>query len=100
MIDSGEFSEGEFAALMKSDAAPKMIKVTEGFNGALEALAMFMGPEEVPRVMVRANITLHVFYGFGDASGKGLGSGIARSDLSHLSVRIGVWGYAESEEES
>lgn len=100
VIDSGEFSEEEFAALMKSDAAPKMIKVTEGFNGALEALAMFMGPEEVPRVMVRANTTLHVFYGFGDASGKGLGSGIARSDLPHLSVRIGVWGYAESEEES
>jgi hypothetical protein len=29
-----------------------------------------------------------------------LGSGIARSDQSKLSVQIGIWGYAESIEES
>jgi hypothetical protein len=41
-----------------------------------------------------------VFYGFGDASGNGLGSGIVRSDKSKLSVRIRGWGYAKSIEES
>ena len=45
VIDSGEFSEEEFAALMKSDAAPKMIKVTEGFNGALEALGILFSKQ-------------------------------------------------------
>jgi hypothetical protein len=75
--------------------------VTKGFESALNALDHLLSREVVPKIMVRAStITIHVFYAFADASGKGLGSGIARSDQSKLLVWIGVWGYAETVEES
>jgi hypothetical protein len=99
MLGSRGFMENE-DDFMEAQFAPKMVRGSMGFANAVFALELLMSPEEVPKVMVRASNTLHVFYGFGDASGKGLGSGIARSDQAQLSVRIGVWGYTESIEES
>lgn len=74
-----------------------MFWATKGFG-----FDQLLSQELVPKIMVRASGTiLVVFYGFGDASGKGLGSGIARSKqpIKH-SVQIGVWGYSESIKES
>jgi hypothetical protein len=78
--------------IMEAKCAPKMVRGSMGFANSVFALELLMSPEKVPKVVVRASNTLHVFYGFGDASRKGLGSGIARSDQAQLSVRIGVWG--------
>jgi hypothetical protein len=87
--------------IMEAKCAPKMVlRGSMGFANSVFALELLMLSEKVPKVVVRASNTLHVFYGFCDASGKGLGSGIARSDQAQLSVRIGVWGYTESIEES
>jgi hypothetical protein len=70
-----------------------MFWATKGFG-----FDQLLSQELVPKIMGRASGTiLVVLYGFGDASGKGLGSGIARSKqpIKH-SVQIGVWGYSES----
>jgi hypothetical protein len=78
----------------------KMIRVTEGFGLALNTLDQLMGIEKRPKIMIRASSMIHVFYGFGDALGKGLGSGITRSDQSKLLLWICVCGYAKLIEES
>ncbi|KAI2505417.1 hypothetical protein MHU86_9030 [Fragilaria crotonensis] len=62
------------------------------------ALAAIFSPEVVPRVSLRSKKLVTVVYGFGDASGTGLGATFTCG--SGFNFRIGVWGASEQEESS
>ena len=51
-----------------------------------------------PRVPLRSRLILSVIYGFGDASGTGLGATFTCG--SGFNFRIGVWGSVEKDESS
>lgn len=74
--------------------------VTPGprFKQCLDALNVFFEKDEPPEAVDRSDTINFLVYGFGDASGSGLG---ATFDMgTHTKYRIGVWGKDSSEESS
>ena len=87
----------------KTTPAPRLIE-------DLKALKRLTSPPSPPLRIVRPKRLAHVFYGFGDASGKGRGSTIqgyrtvdgnhgGENSATELIYRVGVWG-ADVEAES
>ena len=64
----------------------------------MTALAAIFKPEVVPRVSIRSRKIVTVVYGFGDASGTGLGATLTCG--TGFNFRIGVWGSKEEDESS
>lgn len=86
--------------LSKSDEvdAPKSVRASPSLKGDLEALSYLFGPTGVPEVRIRSKAILTIVYGFGDASGTGLGATFTCE--GGFNFRIGVWGSAENPESS
>ena len=78
--------------------APSIVRGSPCLKSDVEALVSIFRPEKVPVVSVRCRLVLTVIFGFGDASGTGLGSTFTCG--AGFSFRIGVWGSDEDSESS
>ena len=78
--------------------APESVKASPHLQGDLEALKALFEPPVVPEVCVRSRTVVTIVYGFGDASGTGLGATFMCG--SGFNFRIGVWGAEEDPESS
>ena len=96
--DSEQVTEEEFEDL-RSPEAPPSVKSVPRLKDDMGALKMMFASETPPEVMLRTTRIAMVTYGFGDASGKGFGSGLSKGE-DGISYRIGVWTTEESEESS
>jgi hypothetical protein len=77
---------------------PKKIKPVSRFKDDLFALSELMSCKEPPLVIVRSNSVYEMYYGFGDASGKGFGSTtLSSKGIKH---RVGLWGSDDESESS
>jgi hypothetical protein len=87
-------------ALDRHDAvdAPKSVRASPGFQEDTKALGHIMGKSCVPQVSIRSKSVLTIVYGFGDASGSGLGATFTCGN--GFNFRIGVWGSDEGPESS
>ena len=100
-FERGEISETELDSELfgKDEAsAPQLVKASISLLSDVEALSVIFSPEVVPVVGVRSRHVITVVYGFGDASGTGLGATFTCG--SGLNFRIGVWGSKEDPESS
>jgi hypothetical protein len=93
-----ELEDARANAALLDESAPSMVMASTRLASDLSALATIFSPEVVPRVDVRSGKILTVVYGFGDASGTGLGSTFTCG--SGFNFRIRVWGTTEKEESS
>ena len=77
---------------------PESVTASTRLSSDVSALAFIFAPEIVPRVSLRSGKIVTVVYGFGDASGTGLGATFTCG--SGFNFRIGVWGLSEKDESS
>ena len=78
--------------------APELVRASPSLRNDLIALSSLFGPTIVPEARVRSRKLITIVYGFGDASGTGLGATFTCG--SGFNFRIGVWGSAEDPESS
>ena len=98
---NGGLSDSEVdMALDRHDevGAPRLVRASPSLRGDVEALWYMMGTTAVPEVSVRSRTVLTIVYGFGDASGSGLGATFTCG--SGFNFRIGIWGAKEDPESS
>ena len=98
---NGKMSEAELdveLARSECDDAPEEVTASTHLRGDIEALGVLFGPHTVPEVCVRSKNVVTIVYGFGDASGTGLGATFTCG--SGFNFRIGVWGAEEDPESS
>ena len=79
-------------------AAPINVRGSPRLRSDVNALKEILSSEVVPRVNIRAKNIVSVVYGFGDASGTGLGATFTCG--GGFNYRIGVWGCLEKDESS
>jgi hypothetical protein len=77
---------------------PTKIKPVPRFKDDVFALSELLSSETPPLVTVRSNKVYEIFYGFGDASGKGFGSTMLSK--KGIKYRIGLWGIDDEDESS
>jgi hypothetical protein len=77
---------------------PKRIIPVPRFKDDVFALSELLSAEKPPLVSVRSNVVYKIFYGFGDASGKGFGSTVLSKN--RIKYRIGLWGTTDEAESS
>ena len=101
-FEKGEISEKELDLELngpeEGPAAPQMVMASPSLAADVEALSAIFEPKDVPAVGVRSKHVVTVVYGFGDASGTGLGATFTCG--TGLNFRIGVWGSKEDPESS
>ena len=78
--------------------APAEVIGSPSLRSDLESLQILIAPSTVPEVNIRSRSVVTVVYGFGDASGTGLGATFTCG--SGFNFRIGVWGSDEDPESS
>lgn len=78
--------------------APALVRAVPRLEGDLKALALLLAATTPPLRRVRAKSIMSASYGFGDASGSGLGSSTISGTT--LSVTQGVWSRREANESS
>jgi hypothetical protein len=77
---------------------PKTIKPVSRFRDDIFALGELLSSDAPPLVVIRSSLVYKIFYGFGDASGKGFGSTMLSK--RGIKYRIGLWGDDEESETS
>jgi hypothetical protein len=83
----------------KEDAgAPALVRASPSLLRDLEALESLMHQGSAPEVSIRSRTVVTIVYGFGDASGSGLGATFTCG--VGFNFRIGVWGADEGPESS
>ena len=100
-LANGKISEEELdAELERSDYgdAPSSVKACMGLREDLNSLSILFEPASAPEVSIRSKNVLTIVYGFGDASGTGLGATFTCG--SGFNFRIGVWGADEDPQSS
>ena len=78
--------------------APKLVRASPSLKRDVEALWFMMSNTCTPKVSIRSKSVLTIVYGFGDASGSGLGATFTCG--GGFNFRIGVWGSDEGPESS
>ncbi|KAI2503870.1 hypothetical protein MHU86_10595 [Fragilaria crotonensis] len=99
--ERGEISEAELDMELfgkEELTVPQMVTASISLISDVKALTAIFAPRVVPVVGVRSKHVITVVYGFGDASGTGLGATFTCG--SGLNFRIGVWGSKEDTESS
>ena len=95
----GLISESQLDEELDDDPkAPERVKAVMRLETDLHSLSTILSPEVVPVVGMRSRLIVSVVYGFGDASGTGLGATFTCG--SGFNFRVGVWGTSEREESS
>ena len=98
---NGRISEEELDAELDrsiSGEAPITVMGSMSLKADLASLCVLFGPEAAPEVCIRSRKVVTIVYGFGDASGTGLGATFTCG--SGFNFRIGVWGAEEDSESS
>ena len=80
------------------EKAPATVVGSPRLSSDVAALVAIFAPTTAPLVNIRSSRVLTVIYGFGDASGTGLGSTFTCGN--GFNFRIGVWGSLEKDESS
>ena len=78
--------------------APRVVVASPRLGEDVDALKTILGGEAPPEVQLRSKQIVSVVFGFGDASGTGLGATFTCG--SGFTFRIGVWGSLEKDESS
>ena len=99
----GELTDEELDAAIENpgdkDAPPAEVTASTRFVDDVGALyKLFLSTDAPPEVRLRSKNIVTVVYGFGDASGSGLGSTFTCG--AGFTFRIGVWGSLEKPESS
>ncbi|KAI2498994.1 hypothetical protein MHU86_15498 [Fragilaria crotonensis] len=100
-FERGDISEAELDTELfgkEETTAPLMVTGSISLADDVAALAVIFAPVRVPVVRLRSKHVITVVYGFGDASGTGLGATFTCG--AGLNFRIGVWGAKEDPESS
>jgi hypothetical protein len=100
-LANGKISEEELdVELERVDCgeAPALVRACTGLREDLNSLSTLFGPSAVPEVSIRSKNVVTIVYGFGDASGSGLGATFTCG--SGFNFRIGVWGAEEDPQSS
>ncbi len=98
-ISADELDSGRSTLFGKDLMAPSEVTASPRLIDDVEALLTIFDASDVPpQVNLRSKKILTVVYGFGDASGTGLGSTFTCG--TGFTYRIGVWGAAEHPESS
>jgi hypothetical protein len=99
---NGSITEEELeVGLLKSQSngAPLEVRASPRFASDIRALnSIFMSSGDPPKVSLRSRQIITVIFGFGDASGSGLGSTFTCG--AGFTFRIGIWGSSEKPESS
>ncbi|KAI2491133.1 hypothetical protein MHU86_23419 [Fragilaria crotonensis] len=98
---NGIISEEELDIALRRgepDDAPVSVKASLGLMEDVKAISFLFSPEIVPEVNIRSKSIMTIVYGFGDASGSGLGATFTCG--GGFNFRIGVWGSLEDPESS
>lgn len=99
LISAEELDAGGSLGLEQDLGAPEVVTASPRLVDDVEALRkIFESTDDPPQVNLRSKKILTVIYGFGDASGTGLGSTFTCG--VGFTFRIGVWGAAEHPESS
>lgn len=80
----------ELTSHVQTSSAPKTVLSVPRLRDDLMALSELLSPDSPPEHIIRSNTVAEAGYGFGDASGTGLGSSLVVCDT--LTVLQGVWG--------
>jgi hypothetical protein len=99
-LEDGLISNEEFDSVMNEHVtdAPTEVVASPRFAKDVGALMEMFKAEVPPVVGLRSKHIVTVVYGFGDASGTGLGATFTCG--TGLTFRIGVWGTTESDQSS
>jgi len=101
---SGKISEEEFDEIYQSqaslDSPPEFVIPTMRLFDDVEILEAIFDGDTPARLPIRHTKAADVYFGFCDASGRGLGSTIQGSNENTFNVRIGVWSSTEEKENS
>jgi hypothetical protein len=101
-FEKGDISEKELDLALngreEGPVTPQLVTASPSLTSDVEALTSIFESEVVPVVRVRSKHIVTVVYGFGDASGTGLGATFTCG--TGLNFRIGVWGSKEDPESS
>lgn len=97
--DTGEVSERVGCDEFLTDQdAPATVLASPRLSDDIRALMTLLKGDTPPLVQLRSRHIVSVIFGFGDASGTGLGSTFTCG--SGFTYRIGVWGSLETDESS
>ena len=98
--ESGAISAADFEKELDSQSVgcPAEVTASTRMGDDVRALGELFSPEKAPEVSLRSRSIVTVIYGFGDASGTGLGATFSCG--SGFSFRIGVWGSDDSAQSS
>ena len=94
-------TDDELSLAMKEQeeaGAPALVRASPSLIHDISALWFMMGSITSPEVSIRSKTVVTVVYGFGDASGSGLGSTFTCGN--GFNFRIGIWGSKEDPESS
>ena len=100
-FENGSLSEQEFENAINDQnetGCPTMVTASIRLSDDVRALSAMFSCISPPQVNLRSRKIITVIYGFGDASGTGLGSTFTCG--SGFTYRIGVWGPDESNQSS
>ena len=101
---TGKISEEDYDELcsynVEGDDPPTYVLPAPRLFEDLEILEAIFQEDLPARYPIRHRCVVEVYYGFFDASGRGLGSMIQGTDESKVTIRIGVWSTSEAEENS
>ncbi|KAI2509912.1 hypothetical protein MHU86_4477 [Fragilaria crotonensis] len=100
-FERGEISETELDIELfgkEERSVPQTVTASISLVEDVKALELIFNPQRVSVVGVRSKQIITVIYGFGDASGTGLGATFTCG--SGLNFRVGVWGSREDPESS
>ena len=100
-LDNGSISNIKFENelnLQTDIGPPSVVTASSRLGDDVRALLALFGSPTPPEVNLRSKEIITVVYGFGDASGTGLGATFTCG--SGFNFRIGVWGVDDSGESS
>ena len=100
-LENGSISEAEYQNelhIHSEKGCPVEVTASTRLGDDVRALKSLFDSESVPETNLRSKNVVTVIYGFGDASGTGLGATFTCG--SGFSFRIGVWGPDESDQSS
>ena len=100
-FENGSLSEEEFEKAVNGQndpGCPPTVIASTRLSDDVRALSSMFSSPSPPQVNLRSKKIINVIYGFGDASGTGLGATFTCG--SGFTYRIGVWGPDESDQSS
>ena len=100
-FENGSISESELDNELKGHngkSCPTLVTASPRLSDDVSALVAMFDSQNAPEVNLRSKNIISVIYGFGDASGTGLGATFTCG--SGFTYRIGVWGPDESDQSS